>query len=740
MRAEARTGRAAVDYFFELSLFLFLATGFITAAATGKLNPAVVILVGGALGLRALAFFGRTRVQLSPTAVTRLTIAYVFFYMFDYAFLSQAFVDATGHLVFFVMVVKLFSARTNRDYLYLALLAFLQMLLAAILTIDTSFMGFFMVFLLFGIATFTSYEIRRSYMRSPTPAEVQPRPMLRSLGTTAVLVGLGVLAMAALIFFFIPRFTTGYLSRFAPKTQQIAGFSDNVTLGEIGDIKRSSAVVMRVRFEDIPPRVKELRWRGVALTMFDGRRWYNLGASTVVLSGNYAPPTPNAPVGSIHFLLRRPGMVQVSDSDPALKYTVYLEPISAEHLFVIPEALSVRGRFRLLEIDSNDSLLLRDRSFAAMRYDAASVLAAPNATQLRGAPQTYPERIGFIPVANYLQLPRTDPRIAELARQVTAAETNNYDRVRAIEEHLSTQYGYTLDMPFTGDDPVAGFLFNQRRGHCEYFASAMAVMVRALGIPVRMVNGFLPGEYNDISGMYMVRASDAHSWVEVYFPRYGWVVFDPTPPAGTESITTAYRLSLWLDALQSFWIDWVVNYDFSRQFTLARNLDRTSRRATTQARGYARDRYRALAARLKAAHARLKASRAALPALITLMGLGLVMFLGWGSLRSVWKLSLSRARSKSGRATARDASLAYQRLLEFLARRGYHKPPSMAPREFLPVVRDASLAPLVSEFTAVYEHARFGGALEQVPRLYTLLEEAKRPKQPAGASTTELRS
>ena len=150
-------GREAIDYFFELSLFLFVATGFVTVAATGKLDAPTVLLVGAALALRGLAFLGLTRISLAPSTVTRLTVAYFFFYAFDYLFLSRAFVEATGHLVFFVMVMKLFSARVNRDFLYLAVLAFLEMLLAAILTIDTTFLAFFLVFLTFGIATFTSY-------------------------------------------------------------------------------------------------------------------------------------------------------------------------------------------------------------------------------------------------------------------------------------------------------------------------------------------------------------------------------------------------------------------------------------------------------------------------------------------------------------------------------------------------------------------------------------------------------
>jgi len=95
---------------------------------------------------------------------------------------------------------------------------------------------------------------------------------------------------------------------------------------------------------------------------------------------------------------------------------------------------------------------------------------------------------------------------------------------------LRHHYRYTLHLPTTAPkDPLANFLFERKEGHCEYFASAMAVMLRSLAIPSRVVNGFRGGEFNDLNGQYVVRASDAHSWVEAYFPGHGWVGFDPTP-------------------------------------------------------------------------------------------------------------------------------------------------------------------------------------------------------------------
>ena len=105
-----------------------------------------------------------------------------------------------------------------------------------------------------------------------------------------------------------------------------------------------------------------------------------------------------------------------------------------------------------------------------------------------------------------------------------------------VEEYLRTSFGYTLEQKASGDDPLSDFLFNVREGHCEYFATAMAVMLRTKGIATRVVNGFQEGEFNATANMYVVRQRHAHSWVEVYFPgENAWITFDPTPSAGRES-------------------------------------------------------------------------------------------------------------------------------------------------------------------------------------------------------------
>ena len=132
-------------------------------------------------------------------------------------------------------------------------------------------------------------------------------------------------------------------------------------------------------------------------------------------------------------------------------------------------------------------------------------------------------------------------------------------------------------------DPLANFLFDRRKGHCEYFASAMAVMLRTVGIPSRVVTGFASGVYNPLTGWQVVRASDAHSWVEAWIAGRGWRTYDPTPadPSAIESPFMA-RTALFFDAAEQFWQDWVLSYDLERQSTLASRALQTSRGAKSQ--------------------------------------------------------------------------------------------------------------------------------------------------------------
>jgi transglutaminase-like putative cysteine protease len=313
---------------------------------------------------------------------------------------------------------------------------------------------------------------------------------------------------------------------------------------------------MRVRVESPSPN-QSLRWRGIALDKFDGRTWKRSGEESKTFSGRnfYQFDTTD----SLHDLTTQ---------------TFFLEPVDTPVLFAAPRAIAVQGALPYVRLDREGAITTRQHPLDRITYKVISDTSEPEASVLRADLRPYTANF-----ARYLQVPETlDPRIARLAREwiTNGSARNRYDAARVIEQHLQKDFRYSLDMKAGGADPLADFLFNVREGHCEYFSTAMAVMLRTQGIAARVVNGFQRGEYNDAADVYTVTQKDAHSWVEVYFPETNaWVTFDPTPPDGRlvrESSGLVSRLGKYAEAMELYWNQYVIGYDRQEQRSLATTL------------------------------------------------------------------------------------------------------------------------------------------------------------------------
>jgi hypothetical protein len=268
---------------------------------------------------------------------------------------------------------------------------------------------------------------------------------------------------------------------------------------------------------------------------------------------------------------------------------------------------------------------------------------------------------------------------------------------------------------------LANFLFERKQGHCEYFASSMAVMLRTLGIPSRVVNGFRTGEFNDLTSQYVVRASNAHSWVEAYFPNHGWVAFDPTPGASIPARTGWSRASLYVDAMASFWREWIVNYDVGHQQSLAVSVGSRSRELLWALRHWWHGHYE----RLLAAARHSGKSVAGSPLRWSLGGLliAALVLLVVNAQRLLRSLGKSRLAARPEKSPRRAATIWYERMTKNVARRGWRKLPTQTPDEFVSGIEDARVRERVAEFTRHYESARFDDSVEDVRRLPELYEE-----------------
>src|SRR5258705_2492738 len=443
------------ERFFRASLFFLILTSVATLVSTGKLDPFTCVVAPLALLYKGVRLWRSQPPEVSHTTATWAVIGYLAFFPVDIFFVSRAIVAnstnpallaallAAVHFLLLVMVVRLFSATTDRDALFLAMLAFAAMLAASILTVDTSFLILFFIFMVFGVAAFIGLELRRAANGTiASPFGRQPadeRRLSRALSLAPVSVPLGSVMFGGVIFFVFPRFTAGYLGRAGMQPSLMTGFSDNIELGQIGEIKKNSEVVMRVKTGK-PVGYPMLRWRGTALTTFDGKRWTK--------SRSLEEELPSSADGWIYLV--PPGQAPRSPGTP-LQYTAFLEPIATSAIFTASQVIALRGNFSgegssvprggpgtYIGRGATDSLLNPFGNFSPLRYVAISHLPGLNVSTLRAAPSDYSDDFR----QEYLQLPEAlDPPVPELARQIRKGATSSYDKGRGRESVLRTRLG-----------------------------------------------------------------------------------------------------------------------------------------------------------------------------------------------------------------------------------------------------------------------------------------------------------
>ncbi len=518
-------------------------------------------------------FLEGSRFQVSERIGTALIVLAVpaYYFLGNSGFFSFANAESMlpsilARLILTLTGIKLLQRKSDRDWIFLYIMAFFQVLLAAGLSISAMYLAAFVGFTFFMVATIILFEMRKTersveekgtVKRDPTGQRGLRLPGIgRIPATSFVLIAL-IIALATPLFFIIPRVGGAGIGADPSAVSARTGFSDRIQLGSIGTIQQSDEVVMRVRLEG-SDTTGNLKWRGIALDTFDGKAWSKSRP-------NSREPRTRADRDIIQ-------VDYATGRESLLLQTMYLEPLDTPVLFAAPRAVGVQGSFQVLMRDAYGAIYFQ-RPGERISYRVLSDTSVPPVADLRADRSAYPVQFG-----NYLQLPENvDRRIEELAESLTINTRNRYDAASIVENYLQTQFGYTLDQKAGGDDPVSDFLFNVREGHCEYFATAMALMLRSQGIAARVATGFQQGEYNETADVFVVRQRHAHAWVEVYFPgEEAWVSFDPTPAAGQgggfagTGITD--RVNKYLEALEMFWIQYFVAFDNQEQRSLFTNL------------------------------------------------------------------------------------------------------------------------------------------------------------------------
>jgi transglutaminase-like putative cysteine protease len=720
------------ESYFRACSYAMIACGVLALAVSGGVGPLLALFFAAVLALSWKLC--ETRWQLSERAgMVVVLLALPAFYLdwslqregaLDAAAQIYAGVSALVHFTLLLSSIKLLQVKSDRDWLFLYLISFFEVLLAAGLSASPTFLLSLGLYVFAALLAVVCFELRKSSRVVPQAESrllVANNPgllrrerksrgskgarALRRLPLAAACLFLAIFGLALPIFLITPRAAENTLSvPGGAASSGFTGFSDHVTLGDIGRLNESNQLVMRVRVE-APARAtgRPLRWRGVALDQFDGRRWSQSDA---------LPSYPDFD-GNLFKLGTTEDITRLTTQ------TFFVEPIDTPVIFAAPRALALQGAFPYVRRDSEDGLISRPHPTERVTYTVHSDTHEPAPEQLRAEQVSLPANNTpnlRRPVEDYLQMPAgLDTRVGSLAVMVAsqARARNAYDAARAVEAHLNSnayggEYRYSLEMRAKGPDPLSDFLFNVRAGHCEYFATAMAVMLRTLRVPARVVNGFQTGEYNPAADAYVVRQADAHSWVEVYFPEAdAWVTFDPTPadgrPAGTSGAGVLGALRRYSDALELFWIQHVVAYDRQGQRALARTIS-SQINSWTRGASESADGLGSLFAvwfggkggGLSGALGYVASPLALAPASLLLAGVGLL----WLRRRGLF----ARGPKRGDEAAARAVVEFYERMTAALNGRGLTRRADQTPLEFAEAVG----GPEVLAVTRAYNRVRYG--------------------------------
>jgi len=546
MSASVRARRTRLDWLSGAAGVVVIALGAASLMITGQLHPLAAAV---ALPSTLLVLVDPRRLRVSSLVWNLLGLAALAVSVVAWRVGHAHPVSVLAHLTVFFQVYRLLARRGDSSLDVCYLIAFAQLALASILTIHFAFL---LVCAAFAVAVAWALllsRVKQAYAAAADAGSAAPfdpgRLVTAPFLGYATALTVALLAGAVAVFLLMPRLQIGLANRYSA-TVQVGGFSEEVRLGDVGLIQRRGEPVMRVEVRDAlgEPLNVPMYYHGLALDRFDGQRWKLGNAVPTPLINRRFPERDDRPP---------PGTANITQ-----RYT--LEPINSRVVFYVREPVELLVPLHRLEAASTEGYFFPVDT-GRPSYVVHSRAIRPSDEEFRAAVGEYPDDV----VPRYLQTPDLTDRVRDLGRQWVGMGETPYDGVLVVQKRLREDFVYSLDQPSAGTpDPLDHFLFESQEGHCEFFATAMALLLRSQGIPTRVVNGFHGGDYNPAGEYFIVRQRHAHSWVDVYFPDLGWRMFDPTPVGGSEGQAQLRFTSLvqgWLDIAGLRWRTLVLDYD-----------------------------------------------------------------------------------------------------------------------------------------------------------------------------------
>jgi protein-glutamine gamma-glutamyltransferase len=597
----------------KLTSYLLAATGLLTLWSAQIVSPWTMLAV---LAVGALSWFMETDTPLGlfiDRATVFFNVLTVALFTLSVLQVARSFpeVDLSPFLnfVLFLLAFKLCQRRSNRDYLQVYILSFLVMLAAAWQATSVFFVVGFFLYVLLATWTLILFHLRReieeNYLvrrtgdaagakvtvaRVLNSRRVVGRPFFLITGLMAVLVFGG----AALVFASVPRVGLGFILGGVRRQTGVAGFSDEVRLGMHGVLSLDNqTVVLRARVPQMAAvsndgargrSIASLYWRGTVYDTYENGEWIR-SKDERTRTRLFVTQSPSN--GARTYRLPQalaPGAAGLAD---AVEQEIEVVALSNAVAFSLDRPLAIEmapppaGAFTTVEVDArwSDELGLRMVRMTPFGAGRRSVMPEFSGARYRAFSRLSSMTVGGqesdAVLALYLRSARSlSPQVKELAERLTRDKPDAAAKVEAVVRWLQATHHYTVDLKRDPSvpDPLEDFLFHQTGGHCEYFASSAALLLRLAGVPTRYVNGFLGGEWNALQGSITVRDNRAHSWIEVYLGQAGWVRVDATP--GTSRVVRMNRFRQVIDSLEMLWNRWVIEYNASQQLLLARQLSR----------------------------------------------------------------------------------------------------------------------------------------------------------------------
>ena len=534
--------------------------------------PTAIILLISLLHAGGVLFLRRIMAQatVSPTLWNVLLIGAFVILLIDLTVVSRDLLPAGIHFLVVLLGIKLLTLQQRRDYRHLYAISLMAILASAALTTDALYVPIFLLYLLTAVWTLLLYHLTQETGEIPVvvtppstaachstfPRRITHRFFWLTNGTAVLTV-----ALTLAIFFLIPRIGAGVLQKTSGEALRTTGFSDQVDLGTIGSVKQDPQIVMRVELPDQSAvETDRLYLRGLAYDQYNGRSWSHSGTRrrslSLVADGTFlARPAGNRPSDSLSGTIRQ---------------DILLETLDTAVLFATPFAELVSGEFLTVQADAMGGLFLPLPPSSRIRYSVTSHIPQLIADERTASILDYPDSIR----STYLQVPLRSQQVADLAHRVIQQATTPFEQTLAIQQHLLKNYRYSLEADTaTLNHPLEEFLFTRKTGYCEHYATAMVVMLRTVGIPARLVTGFLATEWNEYGSYFTVRQRDAHAWVEVYFPRSGWITMDPTPTVSAAIATSRWEpLSRLAESVRLQWDRLFVHYSAKDQLAVVHGV------------------------------------------------------------------------------------------------------------------------------------------------------------------------